>query len=673
MCGIVGAINVTNSKSKAATALKKIQYRGMDNTSFINKTNISLGHCLHSVVGNTPQPIEKDNYVFGANCEIYNWKELKKKHKLDSKNDAELLFDLLIKELKTKPIDKILPQLDGVFAFFLYNNKETILARDILGVKPLWFHYNKSLEFASERKALKEAEELNPRKIITYNNKTKQLKYKNQDFYKLNNKKPNKQKIKQLIDKALEKRIPNKNLGLLFSAGLDSTLLAHLLKRTNFTAYMTIDENKKDKINEAKKIAKLLNFKLKIIKINKQIINKHLPEVINLIESSDPIKVEVGLTMYLALREAKKDKIKVILSGVGADDIFAGYKRMLMYSNVNEDSLSNLRRLYERDLYRDDILAMANNIELRLPYLDHELVQELLSIDSIYKISNTPKQLLRDIAKELGLPTHLTELKRQAAQYSSGIGNIISKIVKENNYKHKAEYFKSLSKSNNIKLGVLFSSGKDSAYAMHIQKRLNYPISCLITLKSKNKDSYMFHTPTINITKQQARALQLPIITQTTTGKKENELEDLKRAIKKAKQEHNIQGIVTGALYSNYQRTRIENICDELNLKCYSPLWHVDQEQYLRGLVREGFEVIITKIAAEGLDESWLGKTINTQMIDKLSKLKQTLGLNPAGEGGEYETLVLDCPMFNNKLKIIKQEKMMEKENTGTLIVKKIK
>src|SRR3989338_11697914 len=80
--------------------------------------------------------------------------------------------------------------------------------------------------------------------------------------------------------------------------------------------------------------------------------------------------------------------------------------------NVNEDSLSNLRRLYERDLYRDDVLSMYNNIELRLPFLDKRLVEKTLSIPSKYKSGDIPKELLRDIAKNLGLPQDLTSLKR---------------------------------------------------------------------------------------------------------------------------------------------------------------------------------------------------------------------------------------------------------------------
>lgn len=431
---------------------------------------------------------------------------------------------------------------------------------------------------------------------------------------------------------------------------------------------MTVHENKADEIRNAQDIADKMGFGLKIIKINKDYVQKELLNVIRLIESSDPVKVEVGLTMYFALKEAKKDNIKVIFSGVGADDIFAGYKRMRAHANVNEDSLSNLRRIYERDLYRDDVLSMANNIELRLPYLDKELVKYVLQIPSKYKISEIPKSLLRDIALELGFPRELSQLKRSAAQYSSGVNKIMTEITKK---EHKGKFLSKYQK--NLRLGVLFSSGKDSCYALHIQNRLNYEIACLISVDSKNKDSFMFHTPAVNFAKYQAEALNLPIIIQKTKGKKEEELDDLKKAIAKAKEKYKIQGIVTGAIFSNYQRSRIENICDELNLKVYSPLWHMDQEIEMRNLIKEGYEFILTKIAADGLDKSWLGKRINLNHLDKLIQLNKKNGINIAGEGGEFESFVLDAPLFKKRLQIISSDIIEHSKNSAELIIKKLR
>lgn len=216
-----------------------------------------------------------------------------------------------------------------------------------------------------------------------------------------------------------------------------------------------------------------------------------------------------------------------------------------------------------------------------------------------------------------------------------------------------------------MRLGALFSSGKDSSYALYLMQKQGYEIKCLITIKSKNPDSFMFHTPNIEMTKLQAEAMELPLLEQTTEGKKEAEVRDLEKALEKAKEKYKIGGVVTGALFSDYQRTRIEKVCDKINLKVFSPLWHKDQEKEVREIIDQGFKFIITKISAEGLDESWLGRIIDHKDVDKLVGLNKKIGFNIALEGGEAESLVIDCPMFKSKIIIKKAEKIMENKYTG--------
>ncbi len=223
------------------------------------------------------------------------------------------------------------------------------------------------------------------------------------------------------------------------------------------------------------------------------------------------------------------------------------------------------------------------------------------------------------------------------------------------------------------KLGALLTSGKDSLYAMQLMKEKGFEIACAITIFSSNKDSFMFHTPAIELVKLQTEALGLPLIIQRTKGEKEKELTDLKKAIEKAKENYGVEGIITGALFSEYQKQRIEKICNELNLKAYSPLWHMNQEKEMNELLDKGYEFVFTKIAAEGLNEEWLGRKITKKDITKLVELNKELGLNVAGEGGEFETLVLDMPLFKKKIKLIKTEIMKESENSATLIIKEAK
>ena len=154
-----------------------------------------------------------------------------------------------------------------------------------------------------------------------------------------------------------------------------------------------------------------------------------------------------------------------------------------------------------------------------------------------------------------------------------------------------------------MKLAVLFSGGKDSCHALY-QAMQKEKVVCLISIISENKESYMFHTPNVNLTELQAKAMNLPIIIKKTKGVKEEELEDLKKAIREAVKEYGIEGVVTGAVGSVYQASRIQKICDELNLFCFNPLWLKDQVELLKELVENKFEVIISGVFAYGFKEN---------------------------------------------------------------------
>ncbi len=222
-----------------------------------------------------------------------------------------------------------------------------------------------------------------------------------------------------------------------------------------------------------------------------------------------------------------------------------------------------------------------------------------------------------------------------------------------------------------MKLAALFSGGKDSTYAMYKAMQV-HEIVCLITIKSENPDSYMFHTPNINLTELQAEALGLPSLSFKTKGEKELELKDLKKAIKQAKDKYHIEGIVTGALKSEYQASRIQRICDSLELECINPLWQMSQEQEMRDIIKAGFKFMIIRIAAYGLSKEWLGKVITNKDIDRLVELNKKYHINIAFEGGEAESLMIDGPIFKKKLVVKKAETIMENDYTGIYRIKKI-
>ncbi|MDO8517548.1 MAG: diphthine--ammonia ligase [Nanoarchaeota archaeon] len=203
-----------------------------------------------------------------------------------------------------------------------------------------------------------------------------------------------------------------------------------------------------------------------------------------------------------------------------------------------------------------------------------------------------------------------------------------------------------------MKLGVLFSGGKDSMYAAYLEKKKGNELTCLISIYSENKESFMFHTPSIEKVEKQAEVMEIPLVIWKTKGEKEKELKDLEEAIKHAKEKYKIEGIVTGALRSVYQTERIQKICDKLKLKCINPLWQKDEFEYLDELLKNKFKVVIVGVFAYPLNEKWLGREIDKKFIGDVRKLYEKYKIHPAGEGGEFESFVLDCPLFKRALKI---------------------
>ncbi len=203
-----------------------------------------------------------------------------------------------------------------------------------------------------------------------------------------------------------------------------------------------------------------------------------------------------------------------------------------------------------------------------------------------------------------------------------------------------------------MKLGVLFTGGKDSTYAAYLAKKLGYEISCLISIKSRNLESYMFHTPSIDAVVKQAEVMEIPLILKITPGEKEKELEELEAAIQEAIEKFGISGVVTGAIESVYQASRVQRICNKLGIECFNPLWQKNQFELLHDLIKNNFKVILTGVFAYPLDKKWIGRQIDKKFIDDVKTLNDKYKINPAGEGGEFETLVLNCPLFKKKLNI---------------------
>ena len=222
-----------------------------------------------------------------------------------------------------------------------------------------------------------------------------------------------------------------------------------------------------------------------------------------------------------------------------------------------------------------------------------------------------------------------------------------------------------------MRLLSLFSGGKDSLYAAYLAIKEGHEVVLLLSLEPEREDSYMFHVPNISFTSSQAEAMGIPLIRKKVKGEKEKEVSELEGIISELVKNTEIEGIVTGVIESNYQRERIQKIADHNGLLHLTPLWKTDSKKYMESLIDEGFKVVIVSTSALGLDEAYLGKVIDTDILEKLVIQNKKYGVHIAGEGGEYETFVIDAPTFKKKLIIEKSKKIIENLN-GVLLIDSI-
>lgn len=188
-----------------------------------------------------------------------------------------------------------------------------------------------------------------------------------------------------------------------------------------------------------------------------------------------------------------------------------------------------------------------------------------------------------------------------------------------------------------------------------------HDIVCLVGAIPENPHSYMFHTYNLHLIDAISYSLQIPIFKIPTAGIEEQEVEDIERHLGVL----NVDGIITGAVESEYQRSRFDRTCRNLGLELVAPLWHEDVNELMKEILEE-YSVIIVSASAMGLDESWLGKKIDENLLSKLQTLNKKYGVHIAGEGGEYETLVLDAPLFRERI-VIKDSKKEWKGDAGFL------
>lgn len=507
MCGIVGILskkerNVAPLIGKMLSCMKN---RGPDGMGLSTENQIVysdtfdnplfsevqghdvLGHSRLAIVGGScgQQPFVScdKKLVLEHNGEIYNYKEIRKNlsahHTFTTSTDSEVIVHLLEDHYhKTEgnlieAIKRTVAQLDGIYVLAIREQStgDIVLVRDGIGVRQIYYGESSDfIAFASERKALwkiamsDQIKRLLPGYALVISHKDGSSNIRTTLFpISVNTKKSIREKYSILytdIDSAvnaysdtliesMRKRVSDfKRIGIVFSGGIDSVIVAYLAKQMapEVVCYTSGIKDSSDILNSLD-IAEKLDLKLEVEQMTESDVENTIPKIINIIEDDNMGQVEVAIPIYGAVKLAHEQGIRVMLTGQGADELFGGYSwyskivKKHGYEKIQGYLIEDIKLLYKETLEREDKITMSQSIELREPFLDTNLIDTVLRIDPRLNIQNNGnnydnlgKRVHRKLAEKLGIPKEIAYRIKEAAQHGSGIHNTLNALAIKNGF-----------------------------------------------------------------------------------------------------------------------------------------------------------------------------------------------------------------------------------------------
>ena len=489
MCGIAGVVSREKADvgSELRTMLETMHHRGPNGAGYVVGNSISrgddvasldwerahghiaLGHTRLAVVGG---PIGTQPFIGGHgrvtvlhNGEIYNYKELRPhlevKYTFTSRTDSEVLAHLIanhyIDDLALAT-EKALRQCDGVYAVAATDGHSVVIARDPIGVRQLYVGQKGHLfAFASEKKSLwaigieEEIQRLLPGQCLTIYPDGIMPRYYDPaelipDHESIADQAEAVRAYRQALEAAVAKRIQNQErVGIIFSGGIDSLLIAQVAKRleANITCY-TAGHAESSDLQAAVAIAQEMGLELRPVQLTEEDVFKLIPEIIHVIEDRSLGQIEVAVPVFVAVQAAYHDNQLVLLTGQGADELFGGYPwyRTILekegYAQFQFRMKDDLLHLYKETLEREDKIAMAHSIELRVPYLDPQVISVAMGIAPELKIScgnNAPdKHVHRELSIEEGISPRWAMRPKEAAQHGAGVHDLFNALAEQHGF-----------------------------------------------------------------------------------------------------------------------------------------------------------------------------------------------------------------------------------------------
>jgi len=463
MGAIVAAVNKKgeNAVPKVVAMLKELTHRGVDAHGVATPTSavtaksieeiaiqninssVALGHNLSRILSkDRPQPIQGDGFTLVFEGRLFPSTSLP---------DVEEVMEML-KPNPQRNASHLIEKLEGSYAFAIACPNKIIAGRDMFGMNPLYYGENETTcAVASERKALwklgiKNAKSFPPGHMAVINVQGfsfKPIKTITQPLQEDVDMETAAKRLQDLLLESTRKMVSDlENVAVAFSGGLDSSLVAVLAKKCGINVQLiSVGLKNQLEVKFAETAAEALKLPLHLQTYTVKDVEKILPRVLWLIEEPNLIQASIAIPFYWTAENSSKLGCHVLLAGQGADELFGGYQRYLKeyeqsgVEAVQKAMYRDVAMSYEKNFQRDNQACSFHKVELRLPFVDRDVVQFSLSLPPKLKIESAEdrlrKRVLRQVAQNLGMPLFIVNKTKKAVQYATGVSKAIQRLARK--------------------------------------------------------------------------------------------------------------------------------------------------------------------------------------------------------------------------------------------------